>query len=276
MGTLYLVATPIGNLEDITLRALRILNEVALVCAEDTRTTRRLLRITRFNTSCSATTSTAWRRAPPRSSRRWSQATWPSSPTPGRPASATPATNSSSPRKRPAFTVVPIPGPQLSSPLSQHLASQPRVHVSSASSPAAPANAAASSSRWLADPRTLVFFESPNRLRRSLEDMQTALGDRRLAVCRELTKMFEEIFRGRISEALDHFTEPRGEFTLVVEGQTISETEPDEATIDRLLELKRSGTKAREAVRRVATETGKPHREVYRLWLDLDVDSPDH
>jgi len=69
------------------------------------------------------------------------------------------------------------------------------------------------------EPRTLVAFEAPHRLRDTLIDIQEVLGDRRLAVCRELTKFHEELFRGRVSQAIEHFTVPKGEFTLVIEGE---------------------------------------------------------
>jgi 16S rRNA (cytidine1402-2'-O)-methyltransferase len=70
------------------------------------------------------------------------------------------------------------------------------------------------------EPGTIVAFETPHRLKGALNDIEEILGDRRLAVCRELTKIHEEIFRGRVSKAKEHFVEPRGEFSLVIEGKT--------------------------------------------------------
>ncbi len=70
-----------------------------------------------------------------------------------------------------------------------------------------------------AEPRTIVAFETPHRLRSTLGDLGEVLGERRLAVCREMTKLHEEIFRGTVSQAIEHFAEPRGEFTLVIEGK---------------------------------------------------------
>jgi 16S rRNA (cytidine1402-2'-O)-methyltransferase len=69
------------------------------------------------------------------------------------------------------------------------------------------------------EPRTIVAFEAPYRLKETLSDLEETLGDRRIAVCRELTKLHEEIFRGRVRQAIEHFTEPKGEFTLVIEGK---------------------------------------------------------
>jgi 16S rRNA (cytidine1402-2'-O)-methyltransferase len=70
------------------------------------------------------------------------------------------------------------------------------------------------------EPRTIVTFETPHRLTEALSDIEEILGNRRLSVCRELTKVHEEIFRGRVSQAKEHFSEPRGEFTLIIEGKT--------------------------------------------------------
>jgi 16S rRNA (cytidine1402-2'-O)-methyltransferase len=78
-------------------------------------------------------------------------------------------------------------------------------------------------------PHTIVCFESPHRLQRALADMLGALGDRPVAVCRELTKIYEEVFRGKVSEAIDHFNKPRGEFTLVISGTGRKKIKPPEA-----------------------------------------------
>jgi 16S rRNA (cytidine1402-2'-O)-methyltransferase len=94
------------------------------------------------------------------------------------------------------------------------------------------------------------------------------LGDRKVAVCRELTKIHEEVFRGRISQAIEHFTEPRGEFTLVIEGKT--EKDKPQLTEDierRLHHMRLSGVTAKEAITRVAGDTGLSKKELYRAWL---------
>ena len=117
---------------------------------------------------------------------------------------------------------------------------------------------------------TLVVFEAPHRLRACLADMLNALGDRPLAVCRELTKMYEETFRGTVSQALDHFQEPRGEFTLVLQGAPPQESHPDSREVTQeLCRLKETGVKAKEAVATVSERWGLSRRETYRLWLSL-------
>ena len=76
-------------------------------------------------------------------------------------------------------------------------------------------------------PRTIVAFEAPHRLSSALEDVVEVLGDRKIAVCREMTKMYEEVFRGKISQAIEHFAKPRGEFTLVIEGKVRRKSRAD-------------------------------------------------
>jgi 16S rRNA (cytidine1402-2'-O)-methyltransferase len=120
------------------------------------------------------------------------------------------------------------------------------------------------------EPATIVVLESPHRLPAALSDILAVLGDRKIAVCRELTKLHEEVFRGRISQAMAHFTEPRGEFTLVIEGK--KEPEKPRLTPDiekKLKALRRSGIAAKEAVARVAGESGVSKKELYRAWLKL-------
>jgi 16S rRNA (cytidine1402-2'-O)-methyltransferase len=120
-------------------------------------------------------------------------------------------------------------------------------------------------------PDTLVAFEAPHRLRATLADLLEALGDRRVAVCRELTKLHEEIFRGSLSHALEHFAEPRGECTLVIEGDQEAKPKPQEAddVDEQLRALRGQGLRARDAVREVAQRSGRSHRDVYRRWLAL-------
>ncbi len=121
-----------------------------------------------------------------------------------------------------------------------------------------------------AETRTMVCLEAPHRFRAALADLLAVFGDRRLAVCRELTKLHEEVFRGTVNQALEHFKLPKGEFTLVIHGATEAQARPvDDA--ERLLKRYRDeGLGARESVARVARETGMPRNEVYRLWLKGD------
>ena len=118
---------------------------------------------------------------------------------------------------------------------------------------------------------TLVILEAPHRLQQALSDLRLVLGDRQLAVCRELTKLHEEVFRGTISQAIDRFTEPRGELTLVIEGKREEKPQKSNKIIEeRLRDMYQSGVKAKEAIARVAGETGLSRRELYRTWLKMN------
>ena len=115
-----------------------------------------------------------------------------------------------------------------------------------------------------------MAFETPHRLRAALADLLTALGDRRVVVAREITKLHEEVYRGTLSEAQSRFEEPRGEVTLVVEGasdRAPGARDRDEA-VSLLARLREGGMRARAAVDLAAEQTGLPRGEVYRLWLD--------
>jgi 16S rRNA (cytidine1402-2'-O)-methyltransferase len=121
--------------------------------------------------------------------------------------------------------------------------------------------------------RTIVAFESPHRLLESLADLREFLGDRRISVARELTKMHEEVWRGRIGEALSHFEEnpPRGEFTLVIEGAE-EETWDEGRVRGELVKMLEEGIAKRDAVKIVAEISGWPKREVYKLAMEEEND----
>jgi 16S rRNA (cytidine1402-2'-O)-methyltransferase len=272
MGVLYIIATPIGNLEDVTLRALRLLHEVPLIVAEDTRTIRKLLTHHGIPTPrlLSYTEQSRVARTPAiLAALREGDAALVSEA--GMPAISDPGVHLVEAAVAAGFRVVPVPG---ASALTTALAAS-----------ALPARrvrylgflprAAGERRRLLVEvagaPETLVAFEAPHRVRQTLRDAHDALGDRRIAVCREMTKLHEEIFRGTLSEAIEHFAAPRGEFTLVIEGASNAEATPvPAAEIDAALRrLKQRGALAREAVREVTAQSGAPRRQVYQRWLAL-------
>ena len=126
----------------------------------------------------------------------------------------------------------------------------------------------------------LVIFEAPHRLRATLADMDTVLGGRPLAVCRELTKLHEEVFRGTASQALEHFDSPRGEVVLVVEGRPIEASASPEAAAEadaatdtelrrQLIGLREDGIRAKEAVAMVSEAMGLPKNRVYQVWVEF-------
>lgn len=116
---------------------------------------------------------------------------------------------------------------------------------------------------------TMVVLEAPHRLLAALHDILLTLGDRKIAVCRELTKIYEEVFRGTISQAIEHFTEPRGEFTLVIEGKGKDKPLLTQDIERQLHRMRRSGVMAKEAIARLAGETGLSKKELYQAWLRL-------
>jgi 16S rRNA (cytidine1402-2'-O)-methyltransferase len=271
MGTLFLVATPIGNLEDISLRALRVLREVILIAAEDTRQTQKLLsryeihtpsisyhehnKLSRVSEILAALASGDVALV--------SDAGTPGLNDPGYELVVAAVTA--------GYSVSPVPG--AAAPIAALIASGlptdrflylgylPRRGVERR--------------RFLEEasgmPYTLIFLETPHRLKEALADLEKVLGDRLIAVARELTKIHEEIFRGSIRQAIEHFqqNEPRGEFTMVVAG---IEVEPDEPwSEERLLEAIRQGTDAglphSQLASDLAAKSGWQRREIYRILV---------
>jgi 16S rRNA (cytidine1402-2'-O)-methyltransferase len=276
MGTLYIVATPIGNLEDITLRAMRVLGEVPLIAAEDTRSIRRLLTHYEIRRPRLLSYTERNRRArTPRILAALEEGDVALVSEAGMPAISDPGLHLVEAAIAAGHRVTPIPGASaLTAALAVAGLPTRRFHYQGFLP-----RRAGQRRRLLRElasrPETLVMFEAPHRLRQSLTDLYEALGDRQVAVCREMTKLYEEIFRGTLSEALDHFTEPRGECTLVIEGAgDVEAAATQEASFDvdaELRQLRAQGLRAREAVRTVAQRSGLPHREVYRRWLALSA-----
>ncbi len=270
MGTLYVVATPIGNLEDITLRALRILAEVSLIAAEDTRTTRKLLVHHGIKARLLSYNEHNMKERTPRILAELALGDVAIASDAGTPAVSDPGYELVVAAISAGIRVVPIPG--ASSLLAAVVASglPPRRFTYLGFLPRRAAERRRLLISLASDPYTFVAFESPHRLRRTLEDILAVLGDRHVAVCREMTKFYEEIFRGTVREAIAHFNAPRGEFTLVVEGAAPdSPVASEEEAISLLRQLKAEGIRAKEAVRSVASKTGLPHRSVYALWVEM-------
>jgi 16S rRNA (cytidine1402-2'-O)-methyltransferase len=220
MPILYVIATPIGNLDDISLRALRLLKEVKLIAAEDTRKTRHLL-----NTYNIKTPLTSYHEYSKRAKLDYlldylekedlalvSEA--------GMPGLSDPGYELIVASIERGISVVPIPGASavITALVVSGLPTDQFLYVGFL--PRRKGQRQRLLSSIVDESRTIIAFETPHRLREALSDLEEILGDRRLSVCRELTKVHEEIFRGRVSQAREHFVEPRGEFSLVIEGKT--------------------------------------------------------
>jgi 16S rRNA (cytidine1402-2'-O)-methyltransferase len=223
LGTLYVVATPIGNLEDITLRALRVLKEVPLVAAEDTRVSRTLFRAHDIHTrlvSFHEFTSPSRRGRLVEHLETGDVALVTDA---GTPAVSDPGFALIRDALEAGHEVVPVPG---ASSVTAALVASGLPTSSFCFEGFLPRTTATRRkffTRHAESDATLVVFESPYRVLAALKDLVATLGpDRPLVVARELTKRFEEIFRGTAAAALQHFEQhsPRGEFTLVIGGRT--------------------------------------------------------
>lgn len=280
MGTLYIVGTPIGNLEDLTPRAARILGEVSLVAAEDTRVSRRLLSHLGIRPRTTSFHRHNWLDKLDGVLAELAQGDVALVTDAGMPGISDPGSELVAAAAQAGFRVEVVPGPSaVTAALALSgfpgdgflfLGFLPRrkrerqASLRVASSPAVP----------------LVLFEAPHRLRATLADLHAVLGERPLAVCRELTKLHEEVFRGTAAQALEHFDSPRGEVVVVVQGkqaenssQTDLGADDDVATDEdlrrRLSGLKQAGVRAKDAVAQVAESTGLAKNRVYRVWVEM-------
>jgi 16S rRNA (cytidine1402-2'-O)-methyltransferase len=220
-GMLYVVATPIGNLEDITVRALRVLQEVDLIATEDTRRTRILLQHYQIDKPLTSLYDHNEVRKAPALIRRLqegnsialvSEA--------GTPLISDPGYRLVQLAIAQAIPVIPVPGPS-AAVAAIAVAGLPTDRFAfEGFLPKKPGKRRKRLEGLRGEPRTLIFYESPRRVYDVLGDMQALWGDRRVVVARELTKKFEEILRGRITEVRAQLEErpPQGEVTVVVEG----------------------------------------------------------
>jgi 16S rRNA (cytidine1402-2'-O)-methyltransferase len=275
LGTLYVVATPIGNLEDITLRAVRLLREVNLIAAEDTRTTRVLLRKHGVSTRLVSYNEHNMRRRTPELLTALETGDVALVSEAGTPGVSDPGHELIATILGAGYSVVAIPGPSavVTALVASGFAMRQFTFLGFLPRRAGERRRALSAAAH--EPRTIVFFESPYRLRATLEAMDETFGGRRTAVCRELTKAYEEIFRGTASDALAHFQEPRGEFTIVVEGATPDAERASHSEVRaELNRLRAEGASGKDAVAAVAATFGSPKRDVYRLWLELAATPP--
>ncbi|MDR1728859.1 MAG: 16S rRNA (cytidine(1402)-2'-O)-methyltransferase [Acidobacteriota bacterium] len=282
MGTLYLVATPIGNLEDITLRALRVLREVALVACEDTRHTSKLLAhygiatprksYHEFNEECRVPQLLALLRAG-EDVALVSDA--------GTPLVSDPGFEIVAACRREGLPVIPVPGASaaVAALVGSGLPSD-SFHFAGFL-PSRGGERRRRLEELSAIPATLVLYEAPHRLLDSLQDMADVLGPRRAALCRELTKMHEEFLCGTLPEVLDGLRERpevRGEITLVVErggeGGRAAAPPGYPASIKEHLDAELSGgaLSRNEALKAVARKRGIRRKEAYRL-LQGELDS---
>jgi 16S rRNA (cytidine1402-2'-O)-methyltransferase len=272
-GRLYLVATPIGNLEDITLRALRVLGEADLVACEDTRQTRKLFdRHGIDRPLISYHEHNEHERAPELVDRIERGATVALVSDAGMPLVSDPGQHLVAMCLERGIPVIPIPGPSafVAALAASGLATGEFLFAGFL--PARAGERARKLRELAAEPRTMVFYEAPHRLAATLRAALEILGDRRAVVARELTKIHEEFRRGRLSELAAHFEsgEPRGEITLLIapaDAQAGASAESAVSLAARVAELEREGLDRKAALKQAARERGLAKREAYRRLL---------
>ena len=269
MGKLYLVATPIGNLEDMSPRAIRILKEASLIAAEDTRHTGKLLK--HFEIETPQTSYFEHNKANKLDFiiEKLSGGDVALVSDAGTPAINDPGYELVRAALASNFDVIPVPGP--SAPIAAltasglptdsflylgylpHKTSERHKFIGQVSNEA----------------HTLIFLESPYRIVESLEDLLSILSDRRVCVAREMTKMYEEYWRGSISGAVEYFkSQPaRGEFTLVVEGKEKGESDRwvEEQVLDAIKAELENERSAKDISNDLAKPSGWSKKEIYAL-----------
>lgn len=272
-GILFVVSTPIGNMEDITIRAISILKQVDLIASEDTRTTRKLLSVYGIKTPLLSYIEQGSKRKGGRIINLLKRGKTVALVTEaGTPGISDPGYGLVELCLAHTISIIPIPG-----------ASALTAAMSVSGLPVDRflflgflPNRSSSRRRYLEDlqseERTLCFFESPRRLCSALRDILDVLGNRKVAICRELTKLFEEVQRGKVAELLDLFeSKPvKGEITMVIDGcrKKGSNSEKDIEHYTKRIEFLRNrcGLSERDIVRVVAEEEGISKKKVYQ-WI---------
>lgn len=270
LGTLYLIATPIGNLEDISLRALRILRQVARIACEDTRQTAKLLHHYEISTPTLAFHQFNEHRVLQGLIRRLQSGEDLALVTDGgTPVISDPGFTLVRAASESSIPIVPVPGASalLTALIVSGLPADRFLFLGFL--PHRSSDRQKQFQELRERKETLVFFDSPRRVRRSLEEMAALLGDRRAVLCREMTKLHEEFQRGRLRDLASGMESRvvRGEITLVVEGAGEVQLEPGaEPDIRSAVEAEIGrGLTHRDAVRNVAKRFALPRRHVYRL-----------
>jgi 16S rRNA (cytidine1402-2'-O)-methyltransferase len=272
-GILYVIATPIGNLEDITLRALRILKEVDLIAAEDTRHTRKLL--THYGIATPLTSyydQIESDKAPVLIEQLQAGKHIALVSDAGTPGISDPGYRLIKGAWESGISVVPVPGASTLTALLSVGGLPTDRFVFEGFLPAKQGQRQKTLERLKEESRTLVFFESPHRLLDTLADLEQILGDREIVIGRELTKMYEELRRGSVSQVRQMFQdrELKGEIALLVEGwDGTPHSEEMMSLTDEIRLLEKEGLSLKEIAQTVSERRGIPKREVYALGVQL-------
>ena len=271
-GTLYIVATPIGNLEDITLRALKVLKEVQLVAAEDTRRTKKLFNAYQINTPLTSLFEhNELKKSGALIAKLLAGADVAYVSDAGTPGISDPGYLLIQEALAQGIHVLSIPGACAAITALSVSGLPTDSFVFYGFLPVKSGKRQHFLKSLSAETRTMIFYESPNRCMATLQDLLVVLGDRRVAVSRELTKVYEETIRGTLSELIAAWRdrELKGEITLVMAGKDKAEASCSEGDIQELLQLYKAGTSLseRDLIEKIAQETGASRKMVYRIVM---------
>lgn len=274
-GKLYLVATPIGNLEDITLRALRILKEVDLIAAEDTRHTLGLLNhfeiskplISYYKQNESTRSAELVEKLKcGKNIAIVSDAGTPGISDPGEQIVKCAIEN--------GIEIVPIPGACafVNALISSGMSTREFCFMGFLSAVKKERKEKLEEVKY--ETKTLIFYEAPHKLKNTLKDMFEILGDRNIVLARELTKIHEEFVRGKLSEILENMDEVKGEFVVIVEGSTESKKDVEiqnlnQMTLDEQYEFyENQGFSKKDIIKQIAKDRGVNKNEIYQYFLE--------
>lgn len=276
-GILYLVPTPIGNLEDMSFRAVRILKEADLIAAEDTRNTKKLCNYFEIQTPVVSyhehNKESSGEKLIHKIKEGMKIALVSDA---GMPAISDPGYELVEAAISEKVTVVPLPGANAALPalIASGLTCQPFYFYGFLNRSKKEKKTELESLKKQTG--TLVFYESPHRLKETLSSMNDILGNRKVAICRELTKKFEEFIRGNLSEVLEwaHQDEIRGEFCLIIEGADESKLKEEENSWWETLSIEEhvnhyisvKDIPSKDAIKQTAKDRGINKREVYQAY----------
>ena len=271
-GILYVVATPIGNLEDITLRALRALENVDVIAAENVAHTKGLCehygirkRLTRYHQHNQRSKASELLREL-KSGKDVALVT-----DAGTPGISDPGVFLIGQAAKDKIKVVPIPGASAVIAALSVSGLNTNSFIFSGFLPNKSGKRKKELKKLVAEPRTMVFFEAPHRLKAMLTDLMEILGDREIVMLREMTKMFEEIKRGPVSSVLEYLTPDRirGEFTLVVAGSEDEKTDASNLkVVRRIEEMLAEKMSVKDIACVLSSEEGLTYRQIYKKCLD--------
>ncbi len=282
-GTLYLCATPIGNLEDITLRVLRVLKEADLIAAEDTRNSIHLLNHFEIHTPMTSyhefnKIEKAYQLAEQLEQGK-NIALITDAGTPG---ISDPGEDLVRICRERGIPVTSLPGAAACVTALSASGLPTRRFAFEAFLPREKKERAQILEDLKEESRTIILYEAPHHLKKTLDELLAVLGDRRMSICRELTKRFETYFQTTIGGAVEYYQaeEPRGEYVLVIEGKSFESRQKEQQAAWTEMDLEAhmalytdQGLDRKEAMKRVAKDRGVSKREIYQQLLDGSADS---